>query len=333
MHKFWWNLLIGQFLLFNTEGDGGGDPAPEPDNSGGAPKGILAGDDPAPDNSGGDPGGEPTNQINEQMKAFWGDLADKIEWPEGTPDEVKLSPSIKPFVDKEGKLRTADLAKSYYHTKKKMGDKGVHVPTEESPQEEWDEYFKKAGWSPEIEGYEVKASEELGLSEEEVNKYKELFHENRIPQKQAQALLERFGEISKSTLEEETTKLKTEIEENVSSLKKEWGEAFNTKVSMAKKVLKELGGEGVNKMIQEDAYLGSNPELIKFLENVGQKLYGEDGLPGRGIGDTALSPNEAQQEINRIYGDANDPYHKPQHPSHKDRVKHVQQLFQYKNAR
>ena len=329
MYRFWWNLLIGQFLLFNVEGEGGGgDPAPEPGSGS-----LLGGEDPAPASGTPDPGGEPTNQTNEQMKAFWGDLADKIDWPEGTPDEVKLAPSIKPFVDKEGKLRTAELVKSYYHTKKKIGDKNVYVPSEESPQEEWDEYFKKVGWSPEIEGYEIKADKDLGLSEEEVSKYKELFHENRIPARQAQSLLEKFGEISKSTLEEQMTKLKSEIEENVSSLQKEWGDAFQNKVSMAKKVLKELGGEGLNEMIKEDAYLGSNPELIKFLEGVGQKLYGEDGVPGRGIGDTALSPNEAQAEINRIFGDANDPYHKPQHPSHKDRVKHVQTLFQYKNAR
>ena len=336
MGRFLWNFLIGQFLLFNDDPSGGGNPDPAPADGGGSdPNNILGADDPAPNegNPLGDAGGKPTNQINEQMKAFWGDLADKIEWPEGTPDEVKLAPAIKPFIDKEGKLRTAELAKSYYHTKKKMGDKGVHVPSENSPQEEWDEYFKKAGWSPEIEGYELKVSDELGLSEEQVNKYKELFHENRIPQKQAQSLIEKLGSMGKESFEAETQTLKQEIEENVNNLKKEWGQAFDGRVAQAKKVLKEFGNEDLSTMLKEDAYLGSHPAILKFLNDLGEKMFGEDGMPGAGMRDMALSPAEAQQEINRIYGDSDDAYHKPQHPAHKDRVAHVQKLFQYKNAR
>lgn len=327
--------MIGQFFMYNTEPEGGGDPAPaDAPPADPAPTGtILGGDDPAPEAPPADAGGEPTDQIGEQMKALWGDLADKIEWPEGLDNEAKLSQSLKPFVGKDGKLRVAELTKSYLHTKKKVGEKGVQVPTENSPQDEWDDYFKQVGWSPEIEGYDIKAPEGSALTGESLESFKKLLHENRVPKAQAQKIIENVGEMTKTSIDQQSEALQKEIEEGVDSLKKEWGQAFEGKIGLAKKVIKELGDEGLQTMLKEDPYLGSNPSLIKFLNGIGEKMYGEDSLPGAGMRDMAKSPAEAQQEINTIYGNTDDPYHKPSHPAHKDRVAHMQKLFSYKNSK
>lgn len=341
------NKFLKMFLLLamnqrgevsTGEPDPANDPAPSDPPANDPAPGSLLGDDPAPAPSndpapGNDPA--PANpQTNEQLKAIWGDLADKIEWPEGMPDDVKLSPSIKPFVGKDGKLNHAELAKSYVHTKKKVGEKGIQVPTEQSPQQEWDEYFEKVGWSPEIEGYDLKAPEGSQLTEESLESFKKLFHENRVPKAQAQKILESIDQTTKTSLDSQTEKLQSEINEGVENLKKEWGEAFDSKLTMSKKVLKENGSEDLQKMLAEDPSLGSNPHLIKFLHGIGEKMYGEDSIPSKGgVGDQALSPAEASQEVNAILGNPDDPYNKPGHPAHKDRVQHVQRLFQYKNAK
>lgn len=341
MKKFLKMFLLLAMNQRGEVGEGGEpDPAPTPDPGGEPDPGgsLLGGGEPdpapTPDPGATPPAGGNDHQTQEQLKAIWGDLADKIEWPEGMPDDVKLSPSIKPFVTKEGKLNHAELAKSYIHTKKKVGEKGIQVPTEQSPQQEWDEYFQKVGWSPEIEGYELKAPEGSELTEESLESFKKLFHENRVPLQQAQKILENIDQTTKTSLDSQTEKLQAEITEGVQNLKKEWGEAFDSKLTMSKKVLKENGSEDLQKMLAEDPSLGSNPHLIKFLHGIGEKMYGEDSIPSRGgVGDGALSPSEASQEINAIIGNGDDPYHKPGHPAHNDRVKHVQRLFQYKNVK
>lgn len=333
--KSLWKLLLITLLSQRGEVGGeeptGGEPAPSGD-----PAPSLLGDDPAPGTPAPTPGETPSpadHQTQEQMKALWGDMADKIEWPEGTPDDVKLSHSIKPFVGKDGKINQAELAKSYVYTKKKVGEKGVQVPTENSPQEEWDEYFKNAGWSPEIEGYKVAKPEGSEITDESLDSLKKLFHENRVPQKQAQQILNKLDESTKTALDGQSDKIQQEIEEGVTNLKKEWGDAFDSRIGLSKKVLKEIGSPELQKMMAEDPTIGSNPHVIKFLHGIGEKMYGEDQMPGKGLGDMSKTPAQASEEINMILGNSEDPYNKPQHPGHKDRVKHVQQLFAYKNAR
>lgn len=307
---------------------GGDDPADTPPaDDPGTP--VLGGDDPAPPANDPNPNDPPA--MNPVLKEMYGDLADKIEWFEGLEDDVKVSPSMRPFIGKDGKINAAALAKSYIHTKSKIGAQGVQVPSENSPQEEWDEYFEKVGWTREKEGYDLKAPEGTELAPETLQALKDKLHEARIPPKQAQKVLESLHDLTKTGIDQSVEKMQKEIAAGVENLKKEWGAAFEQNVGLAKKVISSFGNDEFKAMIKEDPSVGSNPAVIKFLQSIGKKMYGEDGIPGKGMGDYALSPAQASEEINMILGNMDDPYHKPSHPAYKDRVAHVQKLFSYKH--
>jgi hypothetical protein len=326
LFKFLFLILSSQAGEVTDPVLGGDDPAPTDD-----PGNVLGGNDPDPTPAPADPNPAPT--MNPILKEMYGDLADKIEWPEGLEDDIKTSPSVRPFIGKDGKINYPALAKSYVHTKSKVGAQGVQVPSDTSPQEEWDEYFEKVGWTREIEGYTLKAPEGTELTEDTLKAITTKLHDARIPPKQAQKVLESLHELTKTGLDTSVEKMQQEIAEGINGLKKEWGAAFDQKVGLAKKVISSFGDEGIKQMVKEDPSLGSNPAFIKFLHNIGNKFYGEDGIPGKGMGDYALSPTEASEQINMILGNMDDPYHKPSHPSYNDRVKHVQKLFSYKHTR
>ena len=263
------------------------------------------------------------------LQEMYGDLAGSIEFPEGLEEDIKTSPSMKPFVGKDGKINYAALAKSYVHTKRAVGSK-VAVPGENATEAEWDNYFENVGWVKDPNKYEIKVPEGMQVDDAAVQALKKAIHESRIPLSQGQKLFESLTKFIQSSVEESVKKLNDQIQEGINSLKQEWGQAYDKKIHLAKKVVESFGDDKVKELFKNDVTLGSNPILIKFLNSIGQKFYGEDGVPGKALSDAPLSPAEAAAEINRILGDDNDAYHKPEHPSYRDRVAHMQKLFNYK---
>jgi hypothetical protein len=274
---------------------------------------------------------DPTNHKPSILDELYGDLAGKIEFPEGLEEDVKTSPSMKPFVGKDGKINYAALAKSYVHTKRAVGSK-ISVPGENATEAEWDNYFENVGWVKDASKYEIKVPEGMQVTEEAVGALKKAIHESRIPQAQGQKLFESLTKFSQASVEDSVKKMNEQIQQGIDGLRQEWGQAFDKKVHMAKKVVESFGDPSVKELFKNDVTLGSNPVLLKFLNNIGQKFYGEDSIPGKTLSDAPLSPAEASAEINRILGDDQDAYHKPEHPSYRDRVSHMQKLFNYKSG-
>ena len=312
----------------------------ESGNSGGEAGSLLGGEAGSnnPENTGqttgkGGEGQFPTEPDNNYLNQIYGELAGKIQWPEGVEDGVKQSPSLKPFVKEDGNVDYASLMKSYTHTKSKMGEKGIQVPTEHSPQEEWDSFFENVGYKKDLEAYkhEVKKPEDSKMSDEFAETLTKKLHEQRVPAKQAQEMLGFFEEQMGETLDQSEKELAKQQEEHVGELKKEWGQAFDQKVNLAKKVVSDHGNEELQKLM-DDPRFGSNKSVVKMFSQLGEKLYGEDDLKGSNSGARAVTPEQAQQEINRVMGDPNHPYFKSDHPAHKDEVARVKKLFEAKNS-
>jgi len=268
----------------------------------------------------------------EGLRQIYGDMADKIQWPEGLEDEVKLAPTIKQFVDKEGKLRTADALKSLVHAQKLREKKGVLPPTETSPKEEWDAYFEKVGFKSNPDEYDVGGKiEGLDIPEEFYSELKGLLHSNRIPLEAAKKIKGFFEGQAKTSLERTEAQYKEHIQNNIKSLKEEFGVAFNERIAMAKDFIEEIadGDEAVLGAFNDPA-LGSNPAIVKLVAKMAQRHYGEDRIKGTNTSSSTVSPDEAQEQINELM--AGDIYWNPSHPQYKDVQKKVDRLYKMKNG-
>lgn len=334
------------FIMFadNEESGGGGEPSQEGGSEGetssqggsegnsspqGDVKNPLGGDPEPPKN---DEPSEGNSSEKSTKQSIHGDLADKIQWPEGFEQDLKEDPTLKKFVKQDGTIDYANALKSYHHAQKQIGKDKVVIPDEKyATQEDWDAFWTKVGFTKDIDQYQVDPGEDSKLDNEFVEDFKKAAHENRIPQKQAQELLKFFNERTSNHLEKSQQEYNEKINDNIKNLKEQYGSAFEEKTGMAKRLIKDFGDENISNAVKDPA-IGSNPDVVKLLVNISEKFYGED----KHVGDTAytgaLSPSEAQERIDAIYGDFSHPYHDSKHPNHKKAQEEMHRLFQYKNS-
>ena len=291
------------------EGDGAGDAGGSSDNN--ADNSGSSSDNPSPE------------------QALYGEL--KVQWPEGIEEGLRGEPSLKSFINEKGEVNYANLAKSFVHTKKQMGVDKVILPGENSTDEEINEFYEKLGYKANKEEYTLEAIEESKLDEEFLGKIKDFAHENKIPvntaNKMAQFLNEQANEGNTQSIEATEASIAAGLDE----VKTEYGQAFDAKLDVAKRVLNEVVKDEKILEAFNDPAVGSNPNIIRALVNIGEKLYSEDGFSSAAESRNVFSPGEAQEKINEIMGNAADPYHKPDHPAHGDAVKKMMKLFEMKN--
>ncbi len=256
-----------------------------------------------------------------------------VKFPEGFDEGLRAEPSLKPFVNKEtGEFNMANVLKSYIHTKKQFGENKITLPSENSPQEEIDQFWQKLGWTNDENEYGVAKPEESVLDDEFVNGFKKFAIENRLPKAAAQKMVEFLDGQAKTGLTKSQEMEANTIKSGLESLQTEWGQAYAPKLGVAQKVLKEVVKDEAVLEMFKDPKVGSNPAVIKALAAIGEKLYKEDGFAG-GSGSGAPTPEEAMRQINDIMGDSNHPFNKPDHPSHKQAVQDVLKLHELKRGR
>lgn len=307
-------LMIFQFMFFADDPGlidlgGGGDPDPSPDPD------PTPNPDPTPD-----PG-----------ESIYGGL--EVKWPENTPEEFKNDPMYKPFVDgKTGEVNLINLMKSYGTTKKSFGNK-IAIPSEHATKEEWDEFYQKTQkYDADIEKYGVERGEESKISEDFFKGIKEKLHAARVPAAQATELMSYLEEQSVEVQSGLQAKQAEKIEADIKGLKTEWGAAFEDNIKVVSNLLVENASDDFKEYAKQTG-LVNDVQFTKLMYQMAQELNGE-ATPGdtKARPSGALDPEEAQTQINAIYGDKNDPYHNRNHPSYADRQKHVQKLFAMKRG-
>lgn len=269
---------------------------------------------------------------SDHSESIYGDL--EVKWPEGTADDLKNIPALKPFVGKEGEVNVANLLKSYVDTKKSFGNK-IAIPSEHASEDEWADFYEKvAGHPKDIEKYEVTRGEESKISQTFFDSIKAKLHASKVPAAQAQ-------EFFKS-LEEESVAFQADMEKHASDriakehqeLKTEWGQAFEQNAKAASAVIIEYGDDEFKNYVKESGLI-SDAKFTKFLLSVSKELNSEaTDHNARGTGNAGfLTPGDASVKINEMRGDSKHPYNNRSHPGHLDAVAEMKKLYEMKNAK
>jgi len=86
----------------------------------------------------------------------------------------------------------------------------------------------------------------------------------------------------------------------------EWGDGYETKIELGQMVINKFSDDQtMNDKIT--SLLSADPQGIKFLAKIGDQ-FAENKIGDFKYQRHALSPEEAQKEINNIRADANHPY-------------------------
>jgi len=233
------------------------------------------------------------------------------EWKAGMEADIVNHPSMANFKN------PGDLAKSWVNAQKLIGADKIPVPGENATPEEWGLVFDRLGRPGNSEGYvlpEVKMPDGMPAADPQMQtQFKAQCHALGILPAQASKLYEWYQGMNGQAFTGMMTERQTNQTNAENGLRSEWGKAYDTNLNQAKAVLNQFGDEKVIATLEETG-LGNDPNLIKFLANIG-KNFGEDGLHGKPTSFT-MSPDEAKVQINTILADKAGAYFNKDNPEH-----------------
>ncbi len=276
-------------------------------------------------------GGEP-------QPPAWGDLRGTL------PEDLREEPVIKNTKDLVG------LAKQLVDSQKMLGN-SIRIPGKDAGDEDRQKFYErlqevpgvakipeevkslddvkpvlqKLGAPEKPDDYQIQPPESLEVPDEFLGSLKGTLHEIGATQHQAQ----RFAEKVFEDLSARTEAVRAAVEGHREELRKTFGQKTDEVLQQSAAVLKELGGDELDAVLKQ-AGLDSHPAVVKAAAEIAKRL-GESGItppPGSG-GSGALTPAEAQAQINEILNNKDHPYHNRRAAGHEDAVKKFLKLHEY----
>jgi len=211
------------------------------------------------------------------------------------PEDLRDHPSLSPIKD------VGNLAKSYINAQQLIGADKLAAPKNPS-EEQLSEIYNYLGKPETPDAYEVAVDGNI-ITEEAANSYKDVAHKLNLTPQQASGILEYYKGLATSTQEQAVQEIEYQREQVENDLKKEWGQAYEQKISSAGQVIKEYGNpEMLEWQLADGTKLGNHPEFIKAFANIAdfrQSVTSEDTISNTTSG-SVMTPKEAQAEIDAI---------------------------------
>jgi len=173
------------------------------------------------------------------------------------------------------------MAKQFVHAQRMIGKDKMAIPNENSPESEWDEFYKIGG-RPETPGdYNITKPDDFPdelFSTDLANAAQELFYKLGLSKKQAEGLVEFNNNAALAAFTDHNNALELAQKEVVDGLRAEWGSAYDQNVLKGNIAIEQ----GVNGDEEFRARLtqkfGNDPDFIRFASNIGGK-FGESSSP------------------------------------------------------
>ena len=267
---------------------------------------------------------EPTSQVSAETQTTTLTPETVItDWKANLSDEIRADKSLENIKDIEG------LAKSYVHAQKLVGSDKIPVPNKFATDKDWDAVYEKLGRPADAAGYKYDLPEDQKIDEASLKNFSDQAHKLGLLPGQANGMVKFYNEMTAASLQESETTAVAAREASSSKLKKEWGQAFDQKISQAANLAKSVGAsELFNTNMADGTKLGDNPIMIKAFAELAGKM-GEDNIT-QSSGPTFQTPAQLEKEIGELTmpGSA---YWDKSHPNHKLAVEEVLALREKKN--
>jgi len=267
---------------------------------------------------------EPTSQVSAETQTTTLTPETVItDWKANLSDEIRADKSLENIKDIEG------LAKSYVHAQKLVGSDKIPVPNKFATDKDWDAVYEKLGRPADAAGYKYDLPEDQKIDEASLKNFSDQAHKLGLLPGQANGMVKFYNEMTAASLQESETTAVAAREASSSELKKEWGQAFDQKISQAANLAKSVGAsELFNTNMADGTKLGDNPIMIKAFAELAGKM-GEDNIT-QSSGPTFQTPAQLEKDIGELTmpGSA---YWDKNHPNHKLAVEEVLALREKKN--
>jgi len=261
-----------------------------------------------------------------------GETAAAADWKAGLSEDLQRDPSIAHIPD------VATMAQSYVNAQRMVGADKIAIPGKHGTDEEWGQVYDKLGRPENSDGYALEMNnvpEGMAANPELVGWFQTTAHKVGLTNAQAQVLADEYNTmagVAEQSTGDQALEAEAREQAGIRELQKEYGKAFDAKVSVAKAVLQEHGGAGLLELKLEDGRpLGSHPDLVRTFANLGtylQSRLGEDSIAGTPKSDGSMTPADAQRDLSKIMT-LDGPYGDRSHPGHSAAVAEVGRLMEF----
>lgn len=240
----------------------------------------------------------------------------KADWTKSLPDD------LKPAAETLANYKTpAEAFRALHSTKVLLGQKGntFTIPDVNSKPEVVAAFRKAIGAPDTADGYELKRPAdlpaEISWDDKAAKTYGDVMLKHHIPKAAAQELLSTQLTMEKEAVAEFAAAEKTYVQEGLTALRVEWGEAFDANLAHAATIAQKLGLS-----LDHDAL--KHKEVVQAMHKVYKWMASEDP---RIEGQSTLA-NDPGVEADRIQTDTNHPMYKLYQSGDKATADHVRSL-------
>ena len=222
-----------------------------------------------------------------------------VDWRASLPEDVRADPSLADIKD------VGSMAKSYINGQKLIGKNRISLPDDKATDEEWSSFYSSVGRPEKSAAYQFGERPALpeGLEYDEAfeNNFRDLSYKAGLSSTQAKAIYDGYHDYISKKSELEGQSQTAQTDEWVTSLKKEFGKAYDERIDLATRAVHAYGDDGLKKWL-DDTGMGNNPMFVKLFAKVGEGV-------AEGKSDTAsaraftMTPDQAKQEIARYNRD------------------------------
>ena len=244
------------------------------------------------------------------------------DWRSSLPEEIRNDPSFSKFKDVDS------LAASYVNLQSHLGRDKIAKPITEG---DWDDVYEFLGRPEDPEKYEISLSDELPdrvadqFNDEALSSFKQEAHKLGLNSAQANALVAWQANNMVGQHKAIEDSMAQSIDSGESTLREEWGRAYDQNLEFAKKAFSEYGGDELAAKMEASG-MGNDPDVLKAFANIAKTTMADKDLAGATNGEKmTMTPDEARAEAAAIMGHA--AYTDKRHPEHTAIVKKVQDLF------
>ncbi len=213
---------------------------------------------------------------------------------QGTAD-LGTSKSLESFVRQHGEAN------------KLLGQNRLALPGADSPQSDWDTFYKATGRPDTAEAYTYdgfKAPDGADWSPEVQAAMNPVFHEAGLSNAAARKCVDGYAKVTAEAYQARAGRIDSNREEVLTKLRTEWGGDYDANLENAQIAGRSIFGgaeawkAAANMVLPDDTKLGSRHNIMSAFAKMG-KLMREAGLDGEGAqtGSGSMSIQDAKDEL------------------------------------
>jgi len=244
-----------------------------------------------------------------------GAVTESGDWRTSLPEEIRSHASLDSIED------VGALAKSYVHAQSMIGADKVVVPGKWATEDDWSAVYDKLGRPADADGYELKVETPEGVEPDTdmLSWFKSTAHANGLTPRQAQGLLAEYTQFTQGREQSTSGQIEQQQANAEQELRREWGEAYDNRLSVAKDVLAQFGSDELadTATTNGSTLFGNDPNVIRMLHKVGAYInerVSEDGLLGAKTAG-GMAPDEIRAKLRELTAEGS-PYWNSRAPEH-----------------